>query len=435
MYLSKEYNWVKEGITAGMNGKVDSLFGQTRVFSIDDENVSPDAIEYLRNVRNEALTISAISMNNIRSHTNKSNTIRHDASIYDDESDIPTTDNSTDNSNNNNNISTINQAGKNSIYEDSIRYEKVPVMKKRRKATNEETPSKNSPIPENLINFNQRMKSVMIWFQDLQVDIFNLPYNSDYSYDHNTLELLLFHIQRIVTDKDKTERNNGVSLHLANLLKDWVPSETIEQIENNDYIIDVEWIQQLLIKLQCVKIPNIEFLKCVITGDYSNSEPHGYYSWNQFLLNNEPCKDMFNTMINSNNIWLLVKYMTRSWLTEITEKHNHNMRLWLIYILIYLPSSIVANNTSTLRDLGKKCREIILTYYHKSFPSDSTNEQITKHKANNPLVPLQKCIQLEFKQFTSKEIPENATLLELTIYIIATKYGQRDLIQWDSQLT
>lgn len=412
-----------------MSGKVDPLFGQANVFSIDDENVNPDVINYLRNVRNEALTISAISMSNIRSYVNKSNTIRHDASLYDDKNDIPMNDNSENNSDSN--TKTTNYAIENLADESSAKKEGVLIMNKRRKIINKDTSMKFS-MPENLINFNQRMKAVMDWFQDLQDDIFTLPCNSGYSYDDKTLELLIFNIQKVVNDKEKTKQNNGVSLHLSNLLENWAPSEAMKQIKNNNYAVDVEWIQELLVKLQCVRVPNIDFLKCVITGNYFNFEPHGYRAWNQFLLNNEPCKDMFNTMINGNNIWLLVKYMAQSWITEISGKQNHNVKLWLIYILIYLPSSVVANNTSTLRDLGKKCREIIQAYYYQPFPLDNIDEQINKHKVNNPLIPLQKSIQLEFKQFTSKEIPDDATLLELTIYIIATKYGQMDLIQWDS---
>lgn len=400
-----------------MSGKVDSLFGQCKAFSIDDENVNPEVVKYLRNVRNEALTTSAISMNKMKNSAGESNVTRHDASMYDDQNAIPITNIPKDPTTTNETRETFTDVS----------------SKKRRKLTNGGT-LKDSLIPEKLIIFNQRMIPVMDWFQNLQSDIFNLPCNMDYNYDNNTLELLISHIQRLLNDKDKPEPNTGVKLHLSNLLKNWVPSEIINQTENNGYMIDDDWIQKLLIKLQCVKIPNIDFLKSVITGDYSNFEPHGYRSWNQFLLNNEPCKDMFNTIINDNNIWLLVKYMTQSWITEISERQNHNMKLWLIYTLVYLPSSIVANNTSTLRDLGKKCREIIIKHYYTSYPSDDIEKKTNEYEVYNPLVPLKKFIKLEFKQFTSKEIPDDATLLELTLYIIATKYGQNDLIQWDSQM-
>lgn len=366
-----------------MSGKIDPLFGQSKVFSTEDSNVNPDVIAYLASVRNEALTTSAISMSAVKQpgiHVN----VRHEASIYDDESE--------------------------------------PIIKKAR-GTVEVTNTFQNALPDNLVNFTERITPVMEWFEQLRNDINLQPSNLNYHYDDLSIDLLLFNIKQILETKNTQTENKGVSLHLMNILRDWAPKGDLPS--DDEFEIDEEWIEKLLLKLECVKIPTIDFLKSFITGDYSYSEPRGFKAWNQFLLNNEPCKDMFATMINSNNIWLLVKYMAQIWITQISAKQSHNLTLWLLYILIFLPSSVVANNTSTLRDLGKKCRDIISEFYCEEKKENNGEEKIL-----NPLAILPSELEVEFKQFVCKPILPETSLVELTLYIIATKYGQLDLLEW-----
>lgn len=369
-----------------MSGKFDPIFGQSKVFSTEDSNVNPDVIAYLASVRNEALTTSAIAMSSVKQPDIDIN-IRHDASIYDDESE--------------------------------------PVTKKTRGIPTDITTSQNE-FPAELVNFNERMTPVVKWFEQLQTDVNSQPSNLGYHYDDLSLDILLFNIKQILETKNTQTENKGVSLHLMNILKDWAPQGNLP--EGDEFEIDEEWIEKLLLKLECVKIPTIDFLKSFITGDYTYCEPRGFKAWNQFLVHNEPCKDMFATMINSNNIWLLVKYMAQTWITQISAKQSHNLTLWLLYILVYLPRSVVANNTSTLRDLGKKCRGIILEFYWED--KDKKNGEDAHI---NPLAILPHELKVEFKQFVCKPTPPETSLVELTLYIIATTYGQFDLLEWDHQ--
>ncbi|CAL9730283.1 pre-mRNA-splicing factor Brr1p [Monosporozyma unispora] len=370
-----------------MSVNFDPLFGQSKVFSTEDANVNPDVIAYLNSVRNEALTTSAISMSAIKEPEIDLN-VRHDASMYDDDCE--------------------------------------PTTKKIRESL-EGTSIVPNAFPDNLINFHQRLIPVMEWFELLKRDIKLQQSNFNYHYDKISLDLLLWNIKQVLDARNLTNENKGVSLHIMNLLKDWTPSVQLPKV--NDFEIDEEWVETLLLKLKCVKIPNITFLKSFITGDYSFCEPRGFRAWNQFLLNNEPCKDMFMSMINSNNIWLLVKYMAQTWINQISSNESHKLTLWLLYLLMHLPHSVVANNTSTLRDLGKKCREIISEYYWKQQKEEK--EEVEGEEPVVPLAILPEHLQLEYKQFICKPPPPETSLLELTLYIIATRYGQLDLLEWE----
>ncbi|WP_204281226.1 hypothetical protein, partial [Proteus mirabilis] len=42
------------------------------------------------------------------------------------------------------------------------------------------------------------------------------------------------------------------------------------------------------------------------------------------------------------------------------DQNSDWLNVWLLFILFHLPNNITANSRSLLRDLGKKCQNIIL---------------------------------------------------------------------------
>lgn len=378
-----------------MAGKFDPIFGQSKAFSTDDPNVNPDVIKYLNQVRNEALSTSAVSMSSVRMPERMSSpVVRHEASMYDDDD---------------------NEEGS--------------TQRKKKKMTIKD--EKTSNIPEEFVNFRKRLDISSHWFDDLKKELQSQPSRLDHHYDDESLNLLISSIKknvstRINKSEDESDQPSGIILHLNNLLKDW---EMINNLSQEDFIVDDEWIQNLIIQLQCVKIPNLTTLKDVIKGDYSNLEPRGFKLWDQFVRFNEPCNDMFKTMINDNNIWLLVKYMATRWVNSMIQGQNqYSLMLWLIYLLLNLPLKVTANNTSTLRDLGKECKKVILTHYQNN---EITDKDTDKDKLLSLMI-IPSDLKFEFKQFTPQEpVPSDTSLIELTLYLIATKYGQLDLIEWE----
>lgn len=161
------------------------------------------------------------------------------------------------------------------------------------------------------------------------------------------------------------------------------------------------------------KIDSVEDVKKVITeGD--QHELVGYNQWFQYLINNEPQHTTFHGKITSKQLWVLIKYMSNTWIKEIHKKGRHYRRLqdWLFYILVHTPERVTAEYTSILRDLGKKCLELI-----QKKPVEAHENKITLPKEMAEL---------------NVEIPaavENMTITELTVSVIAVNYGQKDLIE------
>ncbi|CAI4846163.1 BBM_1a_G0055460.mRNA.1.CDS.1 [Saccharomyces cerevisiae] len=332
----------------------DAIFGQSRAFALSDSSVNPDVIEYLKSVRQEALRTNAIS---IKNHMNLQKRTRHKSSMYDDE---------------------------------------------------DEGALKRHAISPSLIRLQRNVEIWVRWFNSVKATVLTNAYEFT-GYEDETLDLLLLFLKNYL--EDMPSKCTTVEKIISVLNQHSFPEKSEEKEENLQ--IDEEWAKNILVRLEKTKIDSVEDVKKVITeGD--KHELVGYNQWFQYLINNEPQHTTFHEKITSKQLWVLIKYMSNTWIKEIHKKGRHYRRLqdWLFYILVHTPERVTAEYTSILRDLGKKCLELI-----QKKPVEAHENKITLPKEMAEL---------------NVEIPaavENMTITELTVSVIAVNYGQKDLIE------
>ncbi|QHS76780.1 Brr1p [Saccharomyces paradoxus] len=332
----------------------DAIFGQSRAFALSDSSVNPDVIEYLKSVRQEALRTNAISVKN---QMNLQKRARHKSSMYDDE---------------------------------------------------DEGAIKRHVISPSLIRLQKNADIWVSWFNSVKATVLTNAYEFT-GYDDETLNLLLLFLKNYL--KDMPSKSTTVE-EIINVLNQYSFPDKTEQKEEN-FEIDEEWAKNILVRLEKIKIGSVEDVKkAIIEGD--KHELIGYNQWFQYIINNEPQHTTFHGKITSKQLWVLVRYMSNTWIKEIYKKGRHYRRLqdWLFYILVHTPERLTAEYTSILRDLGKKCLELI-----QKKPIEAHENKITLPKEMTEL---------------NVEIPstvENMTITELTVSVVAVNYGQRDLIE------
>ncbi|CCK71491.1 Brr1p KNAG_0H00760 [Huiozyma naganishii CBS 8797] len=336
--------------------RIDPRFGQQRVFALDDPSVDPAVVAYLGRVRQEALTTNAISRASLEQNSGPKHT--HQASMYDDVS------------------------------------EELPVAKKQRT----EVPSLIKQAQKHYVEWNR-------WLDKLQVELESKGSQIE-EYTDEQMNALLSHLKRYIEGKPEKK---GIHTHLLNLLREHHPTSNSGKLPDG---MDEEWSENLIIKLGRSRIPTLDILKTHIMSDFSSLEPRGYKAWAKFVKENEPSRSMFHTMIHPGNIWLLVKYMSERWIDDLISKANLTAKLsyWLLYTLLYLPTKVTATNTSTLRDLGKKCRDLIVN-------DARTVDTVIAHGS------------AEMVQFEATRFPADLSVIQLALARIATTYGQQDLFE------
>ena len=145
-------------------------------------------------------------------------------------------------------------------------------------------------------------------------------------YDDKTLDLLLVYLKNYL--KDIPSKSTTVEKIMNILNQNFFPAELEQQ--DNEFEIDEEWVQDILMKLAKTSFNSVEDIKNIITeGD--KHELSGYNQWFKYIINNEPRHATFCDKIKFKQLWVLVKYMSNTWIKEIYKKGKH-YRLSLIHI-------------------------------------------------------------------------------------------------------
>lgn len=380
---------------------IDSAFGQAPAFGLDDATVNPLVIQYLKSVRTEALTTNATQSRTALPTV----TVKHKASIYDDDG------------YDENDLNVLNSKNPE---EKPHGDELITYISTSDKVENQHNLVKVK-LPERLNYFNDNIESLMKWFESANISLKeNAISTQDYTDD--VLNLLLFYLKEFL--ENNIPNKKGISIHLVNLLKDHYVSEKIRK--ENAWIIDEEWVKPTLERLSAVRVRNIDDIKKSLTGNYYSVKPKNYNQWSAFLKDNEPNNSMFVTMMNQDDIWTIFKFMKQNWLKVIIKNpgSSKKMSMWLLYIMLYLPTTLSAGQVSTLRDFAKKCQK---PYLEKLVPLLS-QEPIQKEAI--PWI----INTTELKMLHVEQLPKDFTILELVLVIVSQKFGQKDLINWNEIL-
>ncbi|KAL3228996.1 Pre-mRNA-splicing factor BRR1 [Nakaseomyces bracarensis] len=360
---------------------IDPVFGQARAFNVKDPLVNPLVVEYLQDVRWEALKTNAISINAI---PNKK--INYGASIYDDD--------------------TIEEVGT-----EKDNKEKELSVSNKRLSPDQSTKTDN----ELLAQYQYSIDIWLKWYNDIYKKIWEDCYVFE-GYDDTTMNQLLHLIKMYLSEKSNDNKITGFERHLLNILRDQYSSDD-EVPENASLSIDVEWLQGAIKKMKSEKLRNIEDIKGFIQKSHKVA-PKGIIEWYKYIMNNDPTHSNFVNMIDQSSLWTLVDYMTQEWLKDInkaqlgTQKRNQ-MSKWLLYLLLHIPTQLTAERTSKIRDLGKRGKKIL------------------DNRKNTNIFGAEDSIVLtdELKELSPLNPPKNLDMVSLVLMVVANEYGQRDLLE------
>ncbi|CCE65729.1 hypothetical protein TPHA_0M01540 [Tetrapisispora phaffii CBS 4417] len=362
--------------------RIDPVFGQSRAFALNDPLVNPDILKYLEGVKEEAIRSTFETYSEKKPRNDE---VKHIASMYDDDGDS---------------------------YNSEVKYAGTEVYKQELRFP--ERHSYLTKYPESLIKFQRNMPKWVKWFKRCKIELRDTGYVFE-GYDNSTMELILYHLQEYLNIK----RKKGFPLHLFNILKD----VTNDVEEKDKMTIDSEWLETIFNVLKSRRLKGIADVIAVISEMHSFT-PMGFKQWYAYIIKNEPSHSIFVNIINNRNMWILLQYMTKTWVKTINlnKKPTESKRLsqWLIYMLLHLPEHLTAEYISELRSLAKKCRDIILTNI------TDTNEA-TKESNVLPYYT-QELIDMGLA-FGDDGTP---TIIELTLSVVSEIYGQRDLTNWEN---
>lgn len=392
------------------SGSVDPVFGQSPAFGLNDDAVNPLVIQYLKNVRREAL---ATNITNYRpEHINRE--IQYSASIYDDEgentfsSDIP--------KNGSQDTHAIELPGHlNNIRIDDLIV--APFSSSDDIIADEE--HSNSELSLRLSIFNKNVDKWLKWFQEAKSKILNEAFTTQ-EYDNDTLNILIYYLKEHL--KKSKAGNKGIEGHLQNLLKDYNIDDEI--LSQNEWTIDEEWVAPTLCRLRSIRIHDINDIRMCLKGDFSSKKPRNYEQWTKYIRENEPNSSIFATMLKQDDIWIILKFMKQNWLKVLMKKPEQSSRtsMWLLYSLFYLSENLNSTQISTLRDFAKRCQSLYLERFVSRYSNDPQHQTYFKQLAVK--------LPSEMKVHGIKYPLEHVTILELILIVVSQVFGQKDLIIW-----
>ncbi|AMD18754.1 HBL148Wp [Eremothecium sinecaudum] len=277
------------------SGAVDPIFGQSKVFDCSDEAVNPLAVQYLQNVRNEALCIHAVGARNLRTKGPKTN-----ISYSDDE------------------------------IEDNNKPKSVGF-------------GEGDPIS---LPFD--MDETMKWFDRLQ-ESSQEPQEPFEGYTEETLDLLLYSLKQYISETAQ-DSDPGVC-KLAKIL------EEVEPVQNNtSFELDAAWAGKLIARLKRRTFTSLENLKLKINSQLP--VPTRSQAWKIHISLNEPTNEFFQRMSHDQLLQLLT-YMVERFEDQIFSEVATEHAQWLLYLLLHLPRRLAANHVSQVRSLAKVARKLI----------------------------------------------------------------------------
>ena len=376
--------------------QISNLFGQTAVFALDDASVDPKVIDYLRDVRTEALRTIATSQTTYAASQRPASVVRHSASMYDDDGgdvgsgDATVTDNCSE--------IALGEHQRSSTYG----------MDYLRTVQHASSGSANAAVitpPANISR--ERANSYIKWFGCVRKRILDKAIATQ-EYDDRTINLLLFYLREYLEVHYTVKK--GVVAHLVNLLRD----SGIQQEEHEEsWALDESWVAPTLKRLGSVRLRTIEDVKICLRGDYTSYRKtlSGFREWSRFIREDEPLHSMFCTLLKTaDDLCLLLNFFSQTWLQWILKEDNTSKHLvmWLFYILVHLPSKLAATHISALRELAKKCLTLLEA---------------------GTVVPLYPTTEMKLQN--TEAVPENLGLLQLVVVLVSVKYGQLDLLGYE----
>lgn len=297
----------------------------------------------------------------------------------------------------------------NSVREEALRT--TALSTERSSQTNEKRVDKGALYDEEpvlspeFLRFTKLQDTWHDWFLKLKSNIGTEGYRSS-GYDEKSLDLLVAYFKKYIETKDKEEDPTIAALLSA--LRD-VPHP---EDDDESLTIDEEWAEKLLHRLQAKKaqLPKDSTdLKKLMTEP--DELPRNFNAWYYYITNNDPSFLTLERM-SPGQVVKLASYMAQ-WIAEVTKNKNEKrITQWLLFILLYLPDRLPAQEISMVRLLGKKARAMKLK---------SVKEKEPLHDLE--LIPV----------IFNGEKPGSFSVVDLTLVVVGLTYGQRDLLSWESE--
>ncbi|CUS23864.1 LAQU0S12e01750g1_1 [Lachancea quebecensis] len=277
--------------------------------------------------------------------------------------------------------------------------------KEPRRVSNNDMYDEGPVVHQDLLRFDKQKSQWLAWFEDLKTSVQSFDPQTE-SYEPETLDLLLFFFKQYLQKlKDAT---SGQDESLNKILD--VLEEHKAPTEDTSLDIDEEWANNLLAQLKTNKqrkVETVSDLKRFITEPAAL--PKNFNAWHYFVTKTDPSCTLLRNM-PPEEVFRIASYFVQ-WLADIPKgKNATRLSSWAVYVLVFLQDQLPAQEVSVLRDLGKKAR-------HLKLRSLSSGNALPK-------------IQAPYDITGAKDCPSALSALDLTLVVVACKYGQLDLIDW-----
>lgn len=281
----------------------------------------------------------------------------------------------------------------------------VSTRKGLRRNNNNDMYDEEPVVHQDLLRFDKHKSQWLEWFDDLKSSAKSFDYGTE-GYEPETLDLLLFYFKQYLQGLKNTATGEDETLDIIlGVLKD---HETSTQDASLD--IDEELASNLLRQLRTNKQKKVETvadLKRFITEP--SALPKNFNAWHYFVTKTEPSRALLEKM-PPEEVFRLASYFVQ-WLADIPKgKNATRLSAWAFYVLLFLQDQLPAQEVSVLRDLGKKAR-------HLKLRSLSSGNSLPN-------------IQAPYDIIGTKDSPNTFSAIDLTLVVVACKYGQLDLIDW-----
>lgn len=275
---------------------VDSVFGQTPAFSLNDPQVNPAVVQYLSGVRQEALRTSVIRTARVKRHT---------ADIYDDDE----------------------------------------VLIKR--------PRAQMPSSEAVKYVESHLNEIIRWFKDARKMVLG---NSIILQSHtdDSINLLLHFLREYLTGMSEKD---GEAADLLSILEDLPPMEENEDYELDEEWAEsvvkklctrnIRSVNDIKLIINDSNLPKpIGFKQWYRYLQQTEPSQFAFSSTiderNIWVLVQYMAQEWIKTMSKCKKPAQSAKFSS-----------------WLLYVLFNVPNRLTAEYTSNLRNLGKKCRRAV----------------------------------------------------------------------------
>ncbi|SCU92330.1 LAMI_0E09802g1_1 [Lachancea mirantina] len=262
------------------------------------------------------------------------------------------------------------------------------------------------PISPELLLFDKHQTTWFPWFKQAKNILHSQHWTLEQSLNTETMDIALQKVKKFLVSM-KHDSDSDTDLRLEPLR---IALKDIPLYEEPLQMADQSWFKRFLDNM-ANRPPENNLSKLKVHLFKCRPVPRNFNAWYHYVTHNDATRQDMERF-SADQIFRVASYMT-AWATDIAkDKNAQRLSQWILYVLLYLPDHMTAQEISVLREWAKKARQLKLKSLQ---PKERTNLQ-------NLVLPSD--------MFAIEGPPLDLSAIDLTLTVIGNLYGQTDLLQW-----